>query len=113
MHEYAITESIIEIVQSEAARAGAGCVDEIRVVIGELSNFSGSSIEFYFEELSRGTNAEGARLVFEKIEASADCCACGYGFRPRSAYYACPECGSRLFELKQGQELYVDSIEVK
>lgn len=112
MHEYAITESILEIVQSEATEAGAIRVDEIKVVIGELSSFADSSIEFYFEALSLGTIAEGARLLFEKLEARATCCACGSGFRPRNAFYSCPACGSPLFELKQGQELYVDSIEV-
>jgi hydrogenase nickel incorporation protein HypA/HybF len=112
LHEYAITESILEIVQTEASQAGAIRVDEVKVVIGELSSFAGSSIEFYFEELSHGTVAEGARLVFEELEANAICCSCGSGFRPRNAFYSCPECGSRLFDLKQGQELYIDSIEV-
>jgi len=113
LHEYAITESILEIVQTEAVEAGARRVDEVKVVIGELSSFAESSIEFYFEELSRGTVAEGACLVFEKLEANAECCACGSGFRPRNAFYSCPACGSRLFELKRGKELYIDSIEVE
>ena len=113
MHEYAITESILEIVQAEAAKADAQHVQEITVVVGELSTFVDHSIEFYFEELSRGTVAEGARLIFLKQEASASCCTCEASFHPNSAFFACPKCGSRLFDLKQGQELYIDNIEVE
>ena len=112
MHEYAITESILEIVETEANRTRAGRIDEITVVIGELSTFVDSSIEFYFGELARGTIAEGAALKFQKLEARAVCAACGAQFRPRNSIFACPECHSPVFELKQGQELFIESIEV-
>lgn len=112
MHEYAITESILEIVQAEAARAGGGSVDEITLVVGELTTFVDSSIEFYFTEMARGTAAEGATLRFQKIEARAHCSGCGADFRPHNAFFTCPECRSAVFELKQGQELFIESIEV-
>lgn len=112
MHEYAVTESILEIVQSEADKAGGGRVERITVVIGELSTFVDDSIEFYFQALSEGTVAEGAELIFEKIEARAICCDCGNEFKPNSIYYSCPECHSPVFDVKQGQELYVDNLEI-
>lgn len=112
MHEYAITESILEIVQAEVDRAGAGSVDEIRLVIGELTTFVDSSIEFYFTEMARGTAAEGAKLSFQKLEAKAHCPGCEIDFRPHNAFFTCPECRSAVFELKQGQELFIESIEV-
>lgn len=112
LHEYAITESILEIVQAEAARAGGGSVDEITLVVGELTTFVDSSIEFYFTEMSRGTAAEGARLRFQKLEAKAHCSGCGADFRPHNAFFTCPQCRSAVFELRQGQELFIESIEV-
>jgi len=112
LHEYAITESILEIVQAEVDRVGARRVDEITVVIGELSTFVDSSVEFYFGELSRGTAADGARLRFQKLEALAVCPSCGARFRPRNAFFTCPSCRSPVFELQQGQELLIESIEV-
>ncbi len=112
MHEYAITENILEIVQAEASRAGAGRVDEITVVMGELTTFVDSSIEFYFGELARGTAAENAVLKFQKLQARAVCGNCEAQFRPQSAFFTCPDCGSPLYELKQGQELFIESIEV-
>jgi hydrogenase nickel incorporation protein HypA/HybF len=112
LHEYAVTESILEIVQSEAEQAGGGRVDEITLVIGELTNFVDESIEFYFGELSRGTLAEGADLRFQKVEAKAVCSSCHATFKPKHAFFVCPECGSAVFELTQGNELYIDNIEV-
>lgn len=112
MHEYAITESILEIIQTEATRAGAIHVDEVTVVIGELTSFADDSIRFYFDELARGTMAEGASLKFQKLEARATCNSCGADFRPRNAFFSCPECRSAVFELRQGQELFIESIDV-
>lgn len=112
MHEYAVTESILEIIQAEAAKAGAGTVGEVTVVIGELSSFVDRSIEFYFEELSKGTVAEGARLNFQKVEARAACLDCGTEFRPRHAFFSCPQCSSPLFNVLRGHEFYVESIDV-
>jgi hydrogenase nickel incorporation protein HypA/HybF len=112
LHEYAITESILEIVQTEAAKAGGGSVDEITLVVGELTAFVDTSIEFYFNEMARGTAAEGARLTFHKIEARAHCSGCGVDFRPHNAFFTCPQCRSAVFELRQGQELFIESIEL-
>ena len=112
MHEYAVTESILEIVQAEAVKAGAKRVDGVTVVLGELSTFVDQSIEFYFSELSRGTIAEGADLVFQRVKAKATCLDCGNTFRPRHSFYSCPRCSSLVCRLEQGQEMFVESIEV-
>ncbi|RJQ45247.1 MAG: hydrogenase maturation nickel metallochaperone HypA [Gaiellales bacterium] len=112
MHEFAVTEGLLEIVQAEARKAGARKVSEVHVTIGELSTFVDRSIEFYFTELSRGTLAEGAELVFTTVEASAWCDLCDIEFHPDSAFVTCPECHSPVPVLSRGQELYVDSIEV-
>lgn len=111
MHEYAVTEGILSIVQEEAVKAGARKVDEIVIVVGELSTFVDESIRMYFSELSRGTMAEGAQLVFRIVEAQADCLACKTVFRPSRSNLGCPGCGSPMFNLKQGSELYIETIE--
>lgn len=112
MHEFAVTEGLLEIVQAEARKAGAARVDEVYVTIGEMSTFVDRSIEFYFSELSRGTLAEGARLVFNRVEARAHCDLCSVTFRPESTFIVCPRCHSPIPEVTQGKELFVDSIEI-
>ncbi len=112
MHEYAVTESILEIIQKETDKAGGDRVESVTIVIGELSTFVDKSIEFYFQALSQGTVAEGAQLVFEKVKAKAVCCDCGIDFEPSRIYLSCPECHSPVFEIKQGQELFIDNLEI-
>jgi len=82
------------------------------VVVGELSTFVEESIEIYFRELARGTVAENAQLSFSKLEARAVCNGCGADFRPVNAFFSCPECKSAFCEIRQGQELYIESIEI-
>lgn len=112
MHEYAVTESILEIVQSEAEKAGVERIESVTIVIGELSAFVDQSIEFYFSALSQGTVAEDAKLIFKKVEARATCYECGNDFRPTHIFSFCPECHSPVFEVKQGQELFIDNLEI-
>ncbi len=112
MHEYAVTESILKIVHEEAGKAGGERVESVTIVIGELSTFVDQSIEFYFQALSQGTVAEGARLIFEKVKARAVCGDCGKEFEPSRVCLTCPRCHSPLFEVKQGRELYIDNLEI-
>ncbi|MBE0429603.1 MAG: hydrogenase maturation nickel metallochaperone HypA [Thermoleophilia bacterium] len=114
MHEYAVTESILEIVKAEVRQAGGGRVSMITVVIGELTSFASESIEFYFETLARGTVAEGAWLEFRPLEAIASCGGCGGSFTPgpRHVLLVCPDCGSAAYDFVQGKEFYIESIEV-
>jgi Zn finger protein HypA/HybF involved in hydrogenase expression len=63
VHEFAVTEGLLEIVQTEARKAGAESVDEVHVTIGELSTFVDRSIEFYFSELSRGTSNSAPKAL--------------------------------------------------
>lgn len=112
MHEYAVTESILEIVQEQASQSGAQRIDEVTVIIGELTAYKGESIQFYFDELARGTPAEGAVIHLQAMEARAACRDCGAAFRPRHAFFVCPECGSGAYDLTQGNELFIDNIEV-
>lgn len=113
MHELAITEGIIEAAVPEAVRHGAKKILEIRLKIGELSGVLPECIQEYFNIASRGTIAEGARLVVQKIPITIRCASCGYdGVIPKRKIH-CPVCGSAEIKLMSGREYYVDSLEVE
>jgi hydrogenase nickel incorporation protein HypA/HybF len=113
MHELAVTESIIEIATRHAAQAGAARVLSINLVIGELSSIVDDSVQFYFDYLSEGTAAQGARLVFSRIKVQLACQACGHRWEPADADWRCPACGAARAQAVQGREFYVESIEVE
>ena len=113
MHELPVTEQIVEIVLDHARKAKAERVLKINLVIGELSSFVGESIQFYFDILSKGSQAENASLSIFRIPAKARCQACKKEFNPGGLNWLCPACGGPIEEILGGREFYVESIEVE
>jgi hydrogenase nickel incorporation protein HypA/HybF len=52
MHELAVTEHILDIALKHAQNANALSVDEIYLVIGQLSSIVDDSIQFYWDIFS-------------------------------------------------------------
>jgi hydrogenase nickel incorporation protein HypA/HybF len=113
MHEMAVTQSMLEVVLQEAAKAGANKVVTVNLVIGEMTGIVDRCVEANFELLSQNTLAEGAALSFQNIPREARCRHCGHLFRPADFLWQCPECQFTELEFTAGDELYIESIEVE
>ena len=113
MHELSITQSMLDLVLKEAKKVKAEKVEKINLVIGEMSGIVDQCVEFYFEFLSKDTIANGAILSFTKIPTQARCHNCGELFMPKELDWSCPKCRGSSSEIVTGNELYVESIEVK
>ena len=113
MHELSVTEQLLEIVLGHARRAKAERVLKVNLVIGELTSFVGENIQFYFDMLSKETEAEGASLSLSRIPAKATCKQCKMEFHPEGVDWFCPACGGLMEEVMAGREFYVESIEVE
>lgn len=104
---------MLDVALEAAASAGASRIDEIHLVIGDLSSMVDDSVQFYFDILAEGTAAEGARLVFRREAAVLTCSACDLETDVQAPLPpACPRCGDLRVRVKGGQEFRVDSIEV-
>ncbi len=113
MHELAVTQSIIEIVNRHAEQASATHVARIHLVVGELSSIVDDSVQFYFDYLSEGTACAGAELVFRRVQVQLECRECGATWQPEGADWRCPTCGLARARVAEGREFYVDSIEIE
>jgi hydrogenase nickel incorporation protein HypA/HybF len=113
MHELPVTEQIVEIVLDHARKAKAERVVKVNLIVGELTGFAGDSIQFYFDILSKGTEAEKATLSVSRIPAKARCLQCKNEFHPGGMDWLCPACGGPIEEVMGGREFYVESIEVE
>jgi hydrogenase nickel incorporation protein HypA/HybF len=113
MHEYTITQNIVDIAVREAEAAGAKKITEIRLVIGDLSSIIDESVSMYFEMMCKGTAAEGARLVFRRVPAGLICRGCGNKFDKPKRGFECPECGYTGSLTGEGREFYIESLEVE
>ena len=111
MHELMVTESILEIALRHAREAEAGRITDIHLVIGALSSVIDESVQFYWDIVSEGTAAEGAKLHFRRIPAELACQDCATTYDPR-VDLACPACGSINVRVVAGQEFYLEAIEV-
>lgn len=113
MHEFSVTQSVLEIAITHAQQAGASRILNISLVVGELSGIVGESVQFYFDILSKGTIAEGAELVFRHVPARFRCLECGTEYEANGSDWTCPHCGALQPIAIGGRELLVESIEVE
>jgi hydrogenase nickel incorporation protein HypA/HybF len=112
MHELSVTEQILNITLDHARQAKAERVLKVNLVIGDLTGFAGESIQFYFDILSKDTEAEKACLSITHLPARARCKQCQNEFTPEVMNWACPRCGGFIENVISGREFYVESIEV-
>ena len=114
MHELSVTQSILEIALDYAARGQATQVVEIHLQIGEVSDFDDEWIQRYFDFVSEGTIAEGAKLRISRVPARIQCDRCSFIFPLDKATWntQCLSCQSKETHLLSGREFRVESLEV-
>jgi hydrogenase nickel incorporation protein HypA/HybF len=112
MHELYVTEQILDITIKHAARAQAGRVTDLYLVIGQLSSIVDDSLQFYWDIVSKDTLAEGAQLHFDRKPAEFQCRECHHRYTP-DQNLACPLCKSLSVDVVSGEEFYLDAIDVE
>ena len=113
MHELSVTQQVLNIAVEKAQENGAATIKQIDLVIGDLSSIVDESVQFYFDILSRGTPAEGAKLVFRRVPATVRCRRCTHEFTARGEDWTCPQCREMDCQIVTGNEFYLESIEVE
>ena len=113
MHELALTEGILSIVEQEGKKSGFTRVLEITLKVGEFSGVIPECLREFFPIASKGTLAEGAALTVETVPAAFRCSKCGFeGPLPRHSA-VCPDCGSEAIRMISGREFFVDNLKVE
>lgn len=112
MHEYLITQRIIEIADEYAMKNGADEVKAINLVVGDYSGYVAGSIELYFEIIAEESMCRNAKLNIERIVPKLRCCRCNELFERRPFSFECPFCQDEGSPTEIGKEFYVKSIEV-
>lgn len=112
VHELGVTQSILQIALRHAERAGAARIREVSLVIGELSSIVDDSVQFYWDLISEGTIAHGAVLSFTRVPAMLRCQDCAHEFPLNQHDYACPACASSKVIVADGEQFFLESIDV-
>jgi hydrogenase nickel incorporation protein HypA/HybF len=121
MHEMPVTQGMLDLaLQHAAGRRITG----IYLQLGQMAPIVADSVELFFEYLSKGTPAEGAKLHFEVVPIEMTCLACGQvadlsewdGERPQFIMAKALErgcsCGSKNLRVTGGVSFGMTSIEV-
>lgn len=112
MHEMALCQAMVRIVVETARQQGATRVLTVRAEIGALSHAEPEALEFCFPAASRGTLAEGARLVLLRMPGEAWCMTCVKAVPLAARHDPCPFCGGHRLRVTAGEEMRVKDMEV-
>ena len=112
MHEISVVTYLLETVEEQARQHGANRVLEVNLVIGERASIVDDSLFFYFDMLTPGTLAEGAKLITHRVPSQFSCLACGKTYIAGDDF-RCPHCGGLGHIDPQGSEFYIDTIEIE
>ena len=112
MHEFSIAINIVDIASKAAKNANAAKINEVEIEVGILSGVIIEALEFALESAVKSTLLENAKIVINKVKASAECNKCKTEFEPDNFIAQCPACNSLDFKIINGRELRVKSINV-
>lgn len=116
MHELPVIQSILSIVLRHADMHHVKKVHAIGLSVGRLSDLEEDWMQKYFDHLSAGTKAEGARLKIEWVQAVLSCEECGKHFeidKTKLDGITCPACGQKKFSLVSGKEYHIKDMEAQ
>ena len=113
MHEMALAEGVLQILEDAARREGFGRVRAVWLEVGRLSSVEPEAMRFCFDAVTRDSVAEGARLEIVSTPGAAWCMQCSAQTELAALGDACPRCGSYQLQVTAGTEMRVKELEVE
>jgi hydrogenase nickel incorporation protein HypA/HybF len=113
MHELPVTQSLLKLAVQHAEAAAAKRVTDIYLEIGQLSSYVDESVQFYWDLISKGTIAHGAKIHFHRIPMQLECRECKHCFQPNGVSFECPKCKSDRVEVISGEVFQLIGLDVE
>jgi hydrogenase nickel incorporation protein HypA/HybF len=112
MHEMALTQSVLDILQDAACSRGFTRVSKVWLEIGMLSGVEPEAMHFCFDVITKNTLAEGAVLEIIRTPGTGKCTQCGHSVEIAVRFDPCPFCGGYSIQVTGGGEMQVKNLEV-
>lgn len=113
MHEMALCEGVLQVLEESARRGGYRQVKTVWLEIGALAGVEVEAMRFCFDAVIHGTIAEGASLEIIEIAGQAWCMSCARTVTVSQRYDECPDCGGYQLQITAGDEMRVKELEVE
>jgi len=107
MHEYGLSEGVLETVRQ---RAHGRKVASFRVRFGVRHAVVAESLEQAFSMVAAGTEAADATIDLVTVPATITCRDCGLNAETSDLLTACPRCGGDNTDLSGGDEMVLESV---
>ena len=112
MHEMALAEGIMQIVEDQANSQNFAQVKTVWLEIGELSHVNPDAIRFCFDAVAHNTIVEGAHLEIDRVPGKAWCHTCARTVKISNLVDPCPLCDRYQLLITGGEEMRVCELEV-
>ena len=115
MHELPLARSMYRTVMTKAQACGATAIKRVVIEAGELREYVEVILQKYWDYVSRGSIAEGAKVELISLPATVRCGKCEkvYAIDAKNLMNSkCPDCGYDRGELLTGRELRIKGIEI-
>ncbi len=112
MHEMALAQSIIEIVEQEMNHYQLDKLKAIHLAVGRMTAVVPEQMKLCFEILTENTRLAGTELKMKIVPVTYRCGVCNQEFTSEGITFNCPSCNGENPELIFGRELKIEFLEV-
>lgn len=113
MHELSIALNILDILCEECRKADSTSVAEVVLCVGTLSGVDTDALTTCLHVASRNTFMENARISIKRHQGRGWCRHCEREYEMDDILSLCPVCSGPATELREGQEMRIESILVE
>ena len=110
MHEFSLTQTLLD---RALKNANSKQIVRVNLLIGPFSEEREESIRFYWRDLAKGSFGEGAHLHFEQLPVEIKCLDCTGAFYIDEETSMCEFCYSERSQFSSGEDVRLESIEVR
>ena len=121
MHEVSVVADIVSAILGELEKYNAERVEEVTIVVGDMTSLGEEQLEFAYEIVTKDTKLEGSKLVIEHEKIQVRCKECGYEGEVKmleSDYgehtipiLSCPKCNGNV-KVIAGQTCMVRNLKI-
>ena len=121
MHEVSVISDIVSAILKELEKYNVERVEEVVLVVGEMTSLGEEQLEFAYEIVTKETKLEGSKLVIEKEKICVRCSQCDYigGVKMLESDYgehtipilSCPICNGKV-QVVAGQTCKVKNLKI-
>lgn len=113
MHEYSIVQSLLETCETYARQNNSSKVVKVIVKIGVLSGVEPDLLKTAFDTFKEESLCHNAEFIMNIQKVEILCKDCGQISTLDKNEFACPNCSSVNIDVKDGEDMYLMSLELE